>query len=202
MVFIVSSLLICIPLSAYYAYAPVFVNESGLSSPGFKMSFGQMSEVLFILVMPFFFRYLGIKWMLLVGMLAWVLRYVLFALAAPASIFWMIMGGIILHGICYDFFFVAGQIYVDKISTREIRGQAQGFLVLMTYGMGMFIGAQISGWLHNGIVTATDSCCARSVADRSGASRRVPGGDHHDRLRNLLQEQHSFVGRNRPTERK
>jgi nucleoside transporter len=157
LVFIVSSFLICIPLSAYYAYAPVFVNVSGISSPGFKMSFGQMSEVLFILVMPFFFRYLGIKWMLLVGMLAWVLRYVLFALAAPASIFWMIMGGIILHGICYDFFFVAGQIYVDKISTREIRGQAQGFLVLMTYGVGMFIGAQVAGWIHNSVVTATDN---------------------------------------------
>jgi MFS family permease len=93
--------------------------------------------------------------MLLTGMLAWVLRYVLFALAAPAGIFWMIMGGIVLHGLCYDFFFVAGQIYVDKVSTREIRGQAQGFLVLMTYGAGMFIGAQISGWLHNGIVTST-----------------------------------------------
>jgi nucleoside transporter len=157
LVFIVSSFLICIPLSAYYAYAPVFVNVSGISSPGFKMSFGQMSEVLFIVVMPFFFRYLGIKWMLLVGMFAWVLRYVLFALAAPASVFWMIMGGIILHGICYDFFFVAGQIYVDKISTREIRGQAQGFLVLMTYGVGMFIGAQVAGWIHNGIVTTTDS---------------------------------------------
>jgi len=92
--------------------------------------------------------------MLLTGMLAWVLRYALFALAAPASIFWMIMGGIMLHGICYDFFFVAGQIYVDKVSTKEIRGQAQGFLVLMTYGAGMFIGAQISGWLHNSIVTS------------------------------------------------
>jgi nucleoside transporter len=156
-VFIVSSLLICIPLSAYYAYAPVFANVSGLANPGFKMSFGQMSEALFIIVMPFFFRFLGIKWMLLVGMISWVLRYVLFALAAPASIFWMIMSGIILHGLCYDFFFVAGQIYVDKISTREIRGQAQGFLVLMTYGIGMLIGAQIAGWVHNGVVTATDS---------------------------------------------
>jgi MFS family permease len=98
--------------------------------------------------------------MLLTGMLAWVLRYVLFALAAPASVFWMIMGGIILHGICYDFFFVAGQIYVDKISTKEIRGQAQGFLVLMTYGAGMFIGAQIAGWLYNGIVGSTGAASA------------------------------------------
>jgi nucleoside transporter len=155
LVFIISSFLICIPLSTYYAYAPVYVNFNGILNPAFKMSFGQMSEALFIVLMPLFFRFLGIKWMLLTGMLAWVLRYVLFALAAPAGIFWMIMGGIVLHGLCYDFFFVAGQIYVDKVSTREIRGQAQGFLVLMTYGAGMFIGAQISGWLHNGIVTST-----------------------------------------------
>jgi nucleoside transporter len=155
LVFIISSFLICIPLSTYYAYAPVYVNFNGIVNPAFKMSFGQMSEALFIVLMPLFFRFLGIKWMLLTGMLAWVLRYVLFALAAPASIFWMIMGGIILHGICYDFFFVAGQIYVDKISTKEIRGQAQGFLVFMTYGAGMFIGAQISGWLHNSIVTSS-----------------------------------------------
>jgi nucleoside transporter len=154
LVFIVSSFLICIPLSTYYAYAPVYVNVNGIVNPGFKMTFGQMSEVLFIVLMPLFFRFLGFKWMLLTGMLAWALRYVLFALAAPASIVWMIMGGIVLHGICYDFFFVAGQIYVDKISTREIRGQAQGFLVLMTYGVGMFIGAQVSGWLHNSIVTS------------------------------------------------
>lgn len=154
-VFIISSFLICIPLSTYYAYAPVYVNFNGIVNPAFKMSFGQMSEALFIVLMPLFFRFLGVKWMLLTGMAAWVLRYLLFALAAPASIFWMIMGGIILHGVCYDFFFVAGQIYVDKISTKEIRGQAQGFLVLMTYGAGMFIGAQISGWLHNGIVSAS-----------------------------------------------
>ncbi|MDP2884974.1 MAG: MFS transporter [Ignavibacteria bacterium] len=154
-VFIISSFLICIPLSTYYAYAPVFVNFNGILNPGFKMSFGQMSETLFIILLPLFFHFMRIKWILLVGMLAWVLRYVLFSLAAPSGIFWMIMGGIILHGICYDFFFVAGQIYVDKSSTRQIRGQAQGFLVLMTYGAGMLIGAQISGWLHNGIVTST-----------------------------------------------
>ncbi len=155
LVFIISSFLICIPLSAYYAYAPVFVNFNNIVNPAFKMSFGQMSEALFILLMPLFFRFMGIKWMLIIGMFSWVLRYILFALAAPAGIFWMIMGGIVLHGLCYDFFFVAGQIYVDKISTREIRGQAQGFLVLMTYGVGMFIGAQIAGWLHNGVVTTT-----------------------------------------------
>ncbi len=154
-VFIISSFLICIPLAAYYSYAPVFVNAAEISDPAFKMSFGQMSEVIFMLLVPFFFARLGVKWMLLVGMFAWVLRYGLFALAAPDGIFWMIMAGIILHGLCYDFFFVAGQIYVDKKSTPEIRGQAQGFLVLVTYGAGMLIGALTTGWLFNAIVTGS-----------------------------------------------
>jgi nucleoside transporter len=154
-VFIISSFLICIPLAVYYAYAPVFVNTLNISNPAFKMSFGQMSEAVFIILMPFFFRILGVKWMLFVGMLAWVLRYALFSLAAPSGILWMVMGGILLHGICYDFFFVAGQIYVDKKSTAAIRGQAQGFLVLITYGIGMFIGAQISGWVFNAVINKT-----------------------------------------------
>src|SRR5690606_17145007 len=93
-----------------------------------------------------------VKWMLLVGMGAWVLRYVLFALAAPASVTWMILVGIALHGICYDFFFVTGQIYVDKKSTAAIRGQAQGMLVLVTYGVGMLIGAQVAGNVYNGFL--------------------------------------------------
>ncbi len=148
-VFMVSSFLICIPLATYYNFAPIYANDVGLADVAFKMSFGQMSEVLFMVAMPLFFRRLGVKWMLIVGMGAWVLRYALFALAAPAGVVWMIMFGIILHGICYDFFFVTGQIYVDKKSTPEIRGQAQGFLVLITLGLGMLIGAQVSGWLNN-----------------------------------------------------
>lgn len=148
-VFIVSSFLISIPLAAYYAFAPVFVNATGFENPATTMSFGQMSEVAFMIAMPFFFRRLGVKWMLLVGMGAWVLRYVLFALAATDEITWMIMTGIVLHGICFDFFFVTGQIYVDKKSSASIRSQAQGFLVFATYGVGMFIGAQLSGWVYN-----------------------------------------------------
>ncbi len=167
-VFIVSSLLISIPLAAYYNFAPIFVNSALyggdaqtftgfagwlvndiFTSPASLMSLGQMSEVIFMLLMPFFFVRLGVKWMLVAGMGAWVLRYALFALGAPASIFWMIALGIILHGMCYDFFFVTGQIYVDKKSTPAIRGQAQGFLVLVTYGIGLGIGAQIAGALHN-----------------------------------------------------
>src|SRR5215212_3187080 len=108
-----------------------------------------MSEMLFMLLMPLFFARLGVKWMLLVGMAAWVVRYALFALAAPDAVYWMIALGILLHGVCYDFFFVTGQIYVDKKSTPAIRGQAQGFFVLVTYGVGMLIGAQIAGNVYN-----------------------------------------------------
>ena len=148
-VFIISSFLISIPLAAYYNFAPIFVAEAGFENVAATMSLGQMSEVVFMLLMPLFFVRLGVKWMLLVGMGAWVLRYALFALAAPAGVFWMIIAGILLHGICYDFFFVTGQIYVDKKSTPAIRGQAQGFLVLVTYGLGMFIGAQVAGNVYN-----------------------------------------------------
>lgn len=155
--FIVSSFLISIPLAAYYNFAPIFVNAAGIADPGFKMSFGQMSEVLFMVLMPFFFSRLGVKKMLLVGMAAWVVRYALFANAAPTSDFAMIILGIALHGICYDFFFVTGQIYVDRKSTPEIRSQAQGFLVFVTYGLGMLIGAPIAGWLYNSYLSGAAS---------------------------------------------
>ncbi len=148
-VFIISSFLICIPLAAYYAYAQVYVNAAGFRYPAFYMSFGQVAEVVFMLLMPLFFMRLGVKWMLLVGMFAWIVRYGLFAGAADTGVLWMIMGGILLHGICYDFFFVTGFIYVDKVASEKIRGQAQGFLVLVTQGLGMLIGAQLIGRLVN-----------------------------------------------------
>lgn len=154
-VFIISSLLVCIPLAAYYAYAPVYVKAAGLENPAFKMTFGQMSEVFFMFVMPAFFAVLGVKWMLAFGMLAWVLRYGLFAsaaTAAPTPAFWMVIGGVVLHGICYDFFFVTGQIYTDKAAGPSIRGQAQGFLVLVTQGIGMLLGTFLSGQLFNRLV--------------------------------------------------
>ncbi len=148
-IFIISSLLICIPLAAYYNFTQLFLGAAGVQNIAATQTLGQMSEVVFMVLMPFFFVRLGVKWMLLVGMGAWVLRYVLFALAAPDAVFWMILGGILLHGICYDFFFVTGQIYVDKKSTPAIRGQAQGFLVFVTYGVGMLIGAQVAGNIYN-----------------------------------------------------
>ena len=148
-VFIASSLLICIPLAAYYNFTQIYLGAAGVENIAATQTLGQMSEVAFMLLMPFFFARLGVKWMLVVGMGAWVVRYALFALAAPDAVFWMIALGILLHGICYDFFFVTGQIYVDKKSTPAIRGQAQGFLVFVTYGVGMLIGAQIAGNVYN-----------------------------------------------------
>lgn len=159
LVFIIASLLICIPLAAYYSFAGSFVVASGAfadnqgnTAVGFYMSFGQVSEVLFMLIMPLCFARLGVKWMLLVGMAAWVVRYGLFAGAAGAeasATMVMILGGIVLHGICYDFFFVTGQIYTEQKAGPKIRGQAQGLLVLVTQGVGMLIGAQIAQQLFN-----------------------------------------------------
>ncbi len=151
-VFIFCAFLICIPLAAYYNFTQLFLSASGFSNIAGTQTIGQMSEVVFMLLMPFFFVRLGIKKMLLFGMFAWVLRYVLFALGAPDAVTWMIIMGIALHGICYDFFFVAGSIYVDKKSNERIRGQAQGFFVLVTYGLGMLIGAQIAGAVYNGFL--------------------------------------------------
>ena len=144
MIFMVSSFLICIPLAFYYQLAARTVAQANLI-PAFTMSWGQVSEIFFMVVMPIFFVRLGVKWMLLVGMLAWVVRYALFAVGAPDQVVWMIFTGVLLHGICYDFFFVTGQIYTDKVAPKQIRGQAQGMLVLFTLGLGMLIGAQVGG---------------------------------------------------------
>lgn len=148
-IFLLSSFLICIPLSAYYTYTQQFLEQGNFPNISATQTLGQASETLFMLVMPFMFARLGIKWMLVAGMGAWVLRYALFALGAPELTSWMIFAGIALHGICYDFFFVTGQIYVDKKANVEIRGQAQGLIIFVTYGVGMLVGAQIAGMVYN-----------------------------------------------------
>lgn len=148
-VFLASSLLICIPLAAYYNFTQLYLGSAGFEEIAAVQTIGQASETLFMLLIPFFFVRLGVKWMLGVGMGAWVVRYALFAVGAPESVTWMIIAGIALHGICYDFFFVTGQIYVDKKASTDIRGQAQGLIVLITYGVGMLIGAQSAGALYN-----------------------------------------------------
>lgn len=147
-VFVVSSLLLCIPLAFYYNWANVFLNEVGMEGVAARMTLGQMSEALFLVVIPVLLPILGIKRMLMIGMAAWVLRYILFAyggVGGPEVI--MLYTGILLHGICFDFFFVSGQMYVDEKAPKEIRASAQGFIALVTYGVGMAIGAYVSGYI-------------------------------------------------------
>lgn len=156
-VFLFSSFLLCIPLAAYYNFTQIFIGNAGFENIAATLTIGQMSEVLFMVLIPVMFIRLGVKWMLAAGMLAWVLRYALFAVGAAEPTTWMILAGIALHGICYDFFFVTGQIYVDKKSTPEIRGQAQGLIILITYGVGMLIGAQVAGEVYNSFLGTAES---------------------------------------------
>ena len=145
LVFFISSILICIPLAFYYSQANPFLVELGMENPTGKMTIGQISEVLFMLVLPFFFKRFGIKWTLLIGMLAWVLRYMLFAYGDAGEMSFMLLVGIALHGICYDFFFVSGQIYTDSKAGDHIKSAAQGLITLATYGVGMLIGFFVAG---------------------------------------------------------
>ncbi|MFZ9695268.1 MAG: MFS transporter, partial [Chitinophagaceae bacterium] len=145
LIFFMASLLICIPLAFYYQETNIFLNEVGVINAASKMTLGQMSETLFLFLMPFFFIRLGIKKMLLIGMLAWVLRYLLFGFGDAGSGMWLLYGGIILHGICYDFFFVTGQVYTDQKAGEKNRSSAQGMITLATYGVGMLVGFWLAG---------------------------------------------------------
>lgn len=155
LVFFLGSVLLCVPLAFYYNFTNLFLNESGMEGAAAKMSMGQMSEVAFLIAMPWFFKRLGVKWMLLVGMAAWALRYLLFSWGDIGAGYWMLILGIVLHGVCYDFFFVTGQIYTDERAGERFKSAAQGLITLATYGVGMLIGSYISGYVVDAYKTGT-----------------------------------------------
>lgn len=145
LLFFLSSVAICIPLAFYYNFTNLFLNEAGMKSAAGVQSLGQVSETLFMLLIPVFFVRLGVKKMLAIGMFAWVLRYVMFAFGNADAGYWMLIMGIVLHGVCYDFFFVTGQIYTDNLAGERFKSAAQGMITLATYGVGMLIGSLVSG---------------------------------------------------------
>ncbi len=146
LIFFIAAILVCIPLSFYYGFANLFLNEVGMNNAAGKMILGQVSEAIFILAIPFLFNSIGVKKMLLLGMTAWILRYVFFAFGNSDANLWMLYAGIILHGICYDFFFVTGYMYTEKKAGEKIKNAAQGLFTFATYGVGMFIGTWFSGF--------------------------------------------------------
>lgn len=167
LVFVIASFLICIPLAFYYNYAQIYLTQIGTPAPTATMTYGQMSEVVFMALMPMFIYMLGVRWMLAVGMFAWVLRYVIFGISDDYTN--LVVLGILLHGICYDFFFVASQIYVDTKAAEDQRASAQSFITFVTLGLGMFVGAQTAGWVYE-----TYSVKVAAVAADQQATRAIP----------------------------
>ena len=145
LIFFLASVLICIPLAFYYQHAGQFLGEIGVANPAGKMALGQVSEILFMLLLPWFFKRFGFKMTIVVAMVAWSVRYLLFAYGDTGDLVFLLLTGIALHGVCYDFFFVSGQIYTDSKAGKAYKSSAQGLITLATYGIGMLIGFWVAG---------------------------------------------------------
>jgi nucleoside transporter len=161
LVFVIASVLACIPLTFYYSFTNPYLNDVGVENAAGKMSLGQMSEVLMMLLMPVIFRIWTVRGILLVGLMSWAVRYVLLAFGDPGLGVWMFYLAIILHGVCFDFFFVTGQLYTDQQAPPHLRSTAQGFITLVTYGLGMLIGSLLSGGVLDYFSTTTAGAVAR-----------------------------------------
>ena len=155
LLFFIASILICIPLAFYYQYANPFLTDIGMANATAKMTMGQFFEIFFLLMLPFIFKKFGFKITIMAGMLAWAIRYALFAYGNVGDLTFMLIIGIILHGICYDFFFVSGQIYTDAKAGIKFKSAAQGLITLATYGIGMLIGFEIAGLIKDAYTTTS-----------------------------------------------
>jgi nucleoside transporter len=153
-IFVIASVLACIPLAFYFSFTNPYLNESGVVNAAGKMTLGQVAEIVMMLLMPIIFRHFPLKTILLLGLGAWSLRYVMLAFGNAGDGMWLFYGAILLHGICYDFFFMTGQLYTDQQAPQHLRGTAQGFVMFLTYGVGMFLGSLLSGWTVDFFTTA------------------------------------------------
>lgn len=164
-VFVVASVLACIPLTFYFSFTNAYLNEAGVANAAGKMTLGQGSEIVMMLLMPFIYRRFGLKSILLAGLLAWSLRYVFLALGNAGDLSFLFYAAILLHGICFDFFFMTGQLYTDQEAPSHLRGTAQGFLMFLTYGLGMFLGSLLSGWAVDFFSTTSGETVTRNWRD-------------------------------------
>src|SRR5258708_1374468 len=161
-VFVVASVLACIPLTFYYSFTNTYLNEAGVVNAAGKMTLGQVSEVGVMLLMPFIYRRFSLKMILLIGLLAWSVRYGLLAYGNPGGGMWMFYAAILMHGVCFDFFFMTVQLYTNQEAPANLRGTAQGMIAFLTYGVGMFVGSVLSGGAVDYFSTTVGSTVTRN----------------------------------------